>query len=219
MKYLIHAYSKRIWYVEQYLIPSMLKQGILRENISIYNDDKGEGNLHACMNAFSTVDDNDECTWHLQDDVIICKNFKEMTERYNSGLVAGFSSYYDDQKHGGPGEVTQDKMWFSFPCILIPNQYARECSEWVNENIIGNDVYKRYWEKGTNDDWCFRQYLNAFHKEDPALNLAPNLVDHIDYLLGGGSGGLRQKQCRSQYFKDLDVVEELEWQIKKSNNG
>lgn len=210
MKYLIHAYSKRIWYVEQYLIPSMLKQGILRENISVYNDDKGEGNLRACLNAFATVDDNDECTWHLQDDVIICKDFKERTEQYSNGLVAGFSSYYDEKKHGGPGEVPQDKMWFSFPCILIPNQYARECSEWVDQEIIGNEVYEKYWKDGKNDDWCFRQYLNLYHKNDTAINLAPNLVDHIDYLLGGGSGGPRKREVRAKYFSDIELVKELE---------
>ena len=213
MKYLIHAYFKRIWYVEQYLIPSMLKQGIKRENIALYNDDRGEGNLRAFLNACMTVDDDDQSTWHLQDDVIICKDFKEQTEKYDHGLVAGFSSYYDDKKHAGPGEVPQNKMWFSFPCILIPNQYAREGSKWIDENIIGNDVYKQYWEKGVNDDWCFRQYLMAEHKTDTAINLAPNLVDHIDYLLGGGSGGKRKREVRAKYFNDTELIRELEDQI------
>lgn len=214
MKYLIHTYFKRIWYVEQYLIPSMLKQGILRENISVYNDDKGEGNLRACMNAFLTVDDNDESTWHLQDDVIICSDFKERTELYNHGLIAGFSSeLYDGPGKVGPVDVKN--MWFSFPCICIPNQYARDCSKWVTENIIGNPVYRKWWEKGVNDDALFRMYLNSEHKTDPCLNLAPNLVDHIDYLLGGGSGGKRKREVRAQYWKDYDLVKQLENQLKK----
>lgn len=218
MKYLIHCYPKRLWYVEQYLIPSMLNQGIMRENIGIYNDDKGLGNLKACMNAFASVDDNEESTWHLQDDVCICRDFKERTEQYRNGLVAGFCSFYDEEKHGGPGEVNQDKMWFSFPCILIPNKYAIECSRWVDEYIIGNDVYKKYWEKGVNDDWCFRQYLKSCHPEAMAINLAPNLVEHVDYLLGGGSGGKRNREVKALYFNDNDVVAELEGQLNGMDN-
>lgn len=212
-KYLIHTYPPRMWYVEQYLIPSMLKQGIEEVNITIYNDSKGEGNLKSCLNAFQSVPDDDSGTWHLQDDIIICKDFKDRTEQYDKGLVAGFSSFYDEIRNGGPGEVTQDKMWFSFPCIRIPNQYARNCAEWVNKYIIGNFAYTKYWKDGKNDDWCFRQYLNEFHKTDKALNLAPNLVDHIDYLLGGGSGGKRHRPVRALYWDDMDLVKELEEQI------
>lgn len=212
-KYLIHTYPKRMWYVEEYLIPSMLKQNIAEVDITIYNDSRCEGNLRACLNAFQSVPDDENGTWHLQDDIIICKDFKERTERFDEGLVAGFSSYYDDRKHGSAGVVTQDKMWFSFPCIRIPNQYARQSAKFTEENIIGNEVYRVYWEKGVNDDWCFRQWLTAYHKDDTALNLAPNLVDHIDYLLGGGSGGQRKREVRAKYFNDIDLIQELEGKI------
>lgn len=206
---MIHTYPKRLWYVENYLIPAMLKQGVNREDIAVHNDFIGEGNLKACMRAFLSVNDDDKGTWHLQDDVIICKDFKERTEMYDRGLVCGFSSaLYDGPGKVGPVSIYD--MWFSFPCIRIPNQYARECSEWITNYIIGNPVYRLYWMNGKNDDWAFREYLRSFHKTDPALNLAPNLVDHIDYLLGGGSGGVRKQPCRSQYWKDEDLVKELE---------
>lgn len=214
-KYLIHTYPKRLWYVEEYLIPSMLKQNIAEVDITIYNDIKHEGNLRACLNAFLSVPDDDNGTWHLQDDIIICKDFKERTEAYDEGLVAGFSSYYDDRRHGGQGKVNQSLMWFSFPCIRIPNKYARHSAEFTERSIIGNEAYRRYWEKGVNDDWCFRQYLNAFHPDDDAINLAPNLVDHIDYLLGGGSGGQRKREVRAKYFNDTELILELENQIKQ----
>lgn len=208
---MIHAYPKRMWYVEEYLIPSMLQQGIDKVDITIYNDIKGEGNLRACLNAFSSVPDDDGGTWHIQDDTIICKDFKERTEQYNKGIVCGFSSYYD--KIDKTGEVPRSEMWYSFPCIRIPNQYARESSEWVDKYIIGNPVYKEFWEKGVNDDWAFRTWLATFHADCMAINLSPNLVDHIDYLLGGGSGGMRKKSCRSRFWQDSDLVNELEAKI------
>ena len=212
---MIHAYPKRMWYVEDYLIPSMVAQGISKEQIKVHNDADGEGNLMACMHAFAEVDDDNHGTWHLQDDVCICKDFKMLTELYDNGLVAAFST----ERYDGPGKiggVKQENMWFSFPCIRIPNQYARECSEWVLKYIIGNPAYRGYWHDGVNDDWCFRAYLGNFHKEDVATNLAPNLVNHIDYLLGGGSGKIkREAPVMAQYWKDDDVVKALEKSINK----
>lgn len=212
-KYLIHTYPKRLWYVNEYLIPSMLEQGIEKENIEVYNDVKGEGNLLSCMKAFAMCK-GDGGTWHIQDDVCICKDFKERTEYYDQGLVCGFSSLlYDGDIEEKKGAVNRDNMWFSFPCIRIPNEWARNCAEWVTTQIIGNFAYERYWKNGRNDDWCFRQYLKQFHTDCVALNIMPCLVDHIDYLLGGGSGGKRNKPVRAQYWKDNDIVLKIEESI------
>ena len=213
-KYLIHTYPKRLWYVNKYLIPSMLKQGIKEEDISIYNDAKGEGNLRACMNAFASCE-GEGGTWHLQDDVLICKDFKERTEWYDNGLVCGFSSLmYDGDIEDKKGAVPRDKMWFSFPCIRIPNQWARDCAYWVTHYIIGNPVYEKFWKNGTNDDWAFRTWLNQHYPNCVALNIMPCLVDHIDYLLGGGSGKIKRTHpVRAQYWTDNDLVEELEVEL------
>lgn len=220
-QYLIHAYPKRMWYVEQYLIPSLINQGIVKDQIKVYNDIDGDGNLKACMKAFASCE-GEGGTWHLQDDVCVCKQFRELTEKYDEDLVAGFSSgIYDGG--GNIGKVRVEKMWFSFPCIRIPNSYARECSYWVNKFIIGNPVYRDFWKDGKNDDWAFRAYMREFHRNDIALNIAPNLVDHVDYLLGGGSGGTRKFDVRAQYWIDDDIVKELEDSINgmayKQRNG
>ena len=214
-RYLIHACPKRMWYVESYLIPSLLKQGISENEISVYNDSEGLGNLRACMNAFASCEGKGGI-WHIQDDVCICRDFKERTEKYDKGLVCGFSSkMYDGSAMSKIGFVPREKMWFSFPCIRIPNYMARGCAEWVTTQIIGNPVYKRFWEKGVNDDWAFRAYLKNFHTDAVALNITPNLVDHIDYLIGGGTGqkGPRKEPCRAQYWEDEDVVKELEGKL------
>lgn len=217
-KYLIHAMPKRMWYVKEYLVPSMIAQGIDKESIKVYNDDKGLGNLRACMEAFLSVEGY-EGTWHLQDDVCICRDFKELTEKHDAGLICGFSSeLYDGSSEAKKGLVTRENMWFSFPCIRIPDTWARECGQWGIDCIIGNPVYERYWKNGVNDDWLFRQYLKTFHAQCTALNMVPNLVDHIDWLIGGGTGkNAREKPCRAQYWKDEDIVKELEEKLNGCN--
>ena len=215
-KYLIHAIPKRMWFVSDYLVPSMLEQGIAETDVRVYCDENHDGNLVSCLKSFLTCEENGG-TWHLQDDVCICKDFKERTEAHDTGLVCGFSSELYDGP-GKEGEVDRKDMWFSFPCIHIPNEYARESALWINEYIIGNPVYERYWSGGANDDWAFRLWLKEFHRDDRALNISPNLVDHVDYLVGGGTGKkVRKVQVRAQYWTDHDVVAELEQKILKKS--
>ena len=210
--YMIHAVPKRLWYVENFLIPSMQKQGC--GNITVYVDKNYDGNLRSCINSFLMLPDNDEGTWHIQDDTVVCKDFKEKTELNDKGIVCGFSSdMYDGERP--VGEVEQKEMWFSFPCIRIPNQIARNCAQWLGRYIVGNMVYRDYWINGRNDDWAFRFYLKNFHKDMKAVNLAPNLVDHIDYLIGGSANARnRPKPCRSQYWQDEEIVEKLKEELK-----
>lgn len=206
---MIHGVPKRMWYVYKYLIPSMLEQGINADDITIYNDSARRGNLVSCMNAFLQVDTTWEGTWHLQDDVIISHDFKQKTEEYDSGIVCGFKSKYDGETPDGRVPVTQ--MWFSFPCIRIPNNIATECSEWVTRYMIGNPVYKKFWEGGVNDDWMFRQFIWQTYPQMNAVNLNPNIVDHVDYLIGGTvNSNARTSVIRSKLWKDEYLVEELE---------
>ena len=88
---------------------------------------------------------------------------------------------------------------------------ARGCADWCLNYIIGNPVYDRYWKNGVNDDWMFRTYLKEFHKDCTALNINPNLVNHVDYLIGGGTGASKRKEhCVAQYWEDDSIVKELE---------
>ena len=209
---MIHAMWKRLWYVEEYLIPSMETQGIDREQIIVYCDE-GEGNLKSCMKAFGMVEGNTG-TWHLQDDVIISHDFKEKTEQYDKGVVCGFCSMYDNENM--TGTVPVQKMWFSFPCIRIPDKVARGCSEWYFQYMERNPSYTAYTKDGANDDWMFRHYVWDYYKDNTALNLTPNIVDHIDYLIGGtvNSNTTRKVIIRSKYWEDEYLVEELEKKLK-----
>lgn len=208
-KYMIHAVPKRMWYVEGYLIPSMVDQGIKREDIRVYCDINQDKNLKACMYAFKEVDTSAEGTWHLQDDVIISHDFKEITEKYDNGIVCGFKSVYDGELPGG--RVSVQDMWFSFLCIRIPNKIALECSEWCLRYMIGNPIYKDWWKDGVNDDLMFRRFVWDNYKEETALNLIPNIVDHVDFLIGGTVNSVREFtiQIRSKHWQDEYLVVEL----------
>lgn len=217
-KYMIHAVPKRMWYVENYLIPSMLEQGINRDDIRIHNDILKENNLTACMHAFQEVDTSETGTWHLQDDVIISHDFKEQTDKYNHGIVCGFKSMYDGENEAG--DVPATKMWFSFLCIRIPNLVARGCAKWVLNYIIGNPIYKEWWENGKNDDMLFRKYVWENYPNERAFNIAPNIVDHIDYLIGGTvNSSKRIVQIRSKHWTDEYLVDRLAKQLEKDNHG
>jgi hypothetical protein len=215
-KYMIHAVPKRMKYVTNYLIPSMLEQGISRSDIRIHNDEIHEGNLRACMHAFQEVDTSEDATWHLQDDVIISHDFKEKTEQHNYGIVCGFKSMYDGDTPSGI--VPIKKMWFSFLCIRLPHNLTTGCAEWVLKYIIGNPVYKDWWSKGVNDDMLLRLYANEQYPREKVLNLDPNIVDHIDYLIGGTvNSSKRIVQIRSKLWTDEYLVEELERRLREDN--
>jgi hypothetical protein len=205
-----------MWYVEKYLVPSMREQGC--ENISIYVDEKHEGSMKAHMHSFLQLPNDGNGTWHLQDDVIISRDFKATTEKYDGGIICAFASeMYDKDKPAGNVHILDH--WFSFPCIRIPNKIARGCAEWTLQYIIGNPIYRKFWESGRNADWAFWMYVKDYCKTERVLNLAPNLVDHIDWLIGGSANARnRPKPCRSKYWEDEDLVEELERRLQDVAN-
>lgn len=181
-KYLIHSYEKRQWYVEKYLIPSMVEQGIDRGDIDVFEDDGTLGCLEAFMQSCLLLEGKG--TWHLQDDVIICSQFKRWTEEYEGDrVVCGFCSRYSDRCPAGL--VYPELMWYSFPCIYIPDTLAREFATWFYRETIHNPEYRLWINKRKYEDSIFQIYLQDYYGADQVLNLAPNIVNHIDYLLGG----------------------------------
>ena len=95
--YMIHTCEKRLWYVKQFLLPDMLRQGIEQDHILIYRDKNGIGNLRAWVDscnrlAYQSKKESIKNVWHLQDDVVISKKFKTVTELYeNHDIVCGFT--------------------------------------------------------------------------------------------------------------------------------
>lgn len=222
--YMIHACEKRMWYVKDYLIPSMLHQGIPEQSIDLICDSSNSGSLKPfissmCMCANLKV----AGIWHIQDDVILCSDFKKRTEELDDGLVSGFASYYDiDARimnavnygklsafHKPPqlvtGKVPLSKMWYSFQCIRIPTFIAQEFVCWCDKKSKYIEINS---DKG--DDFIFRHFLQTEKPGIQAYNVAPNLVNHIDYLIGGSQvHTFRNSNPVSLFWEEPDLIENL----------
>ena len=215
MKYMIHACPQRMWYVNDYLIPSMRAQGIA--DIEIWNDTEGKGNLFSCMESFRACGEREGGTWHLQDDVLICRDFAERTRLYDDGIVCGFACRNFGLSVQERGLVPMVFLWYSFPCIRIPNELAGECAAWFFDDAMHRTQYAQHVFERKHDDYLWRQFLLERHRDAWVTNLAPNLVEHIDHLIGGTL--INQQRSiqinRAAFFEDTDLVEELERQLKQ----
>ncbi len=211
MKFLIHACPQRMWYVENFLVPSLRAQGA--ENIEIWNDIEMKGNLKACMESFAART-GDGGTWHLQDDVLICRDFIKRCREHDEGVVYGFCCRNFNDRLDAYGEVYVPDAWNSFQCLRIPDPWARECAEWV--------LFKKWedeptslelpilWKLGKGDDTFFHEFMAMRHGTETAENLKPNLVEHVDWLVGGSTlQSWRDYIARSEFWDDQELIDEL----------
>ncbi len=218
--YMIHTCPDRLWYVENYLVPSLLARGIRQNQIIIHNDDKCMGALHSFVKSAKYATTEGEGIWHLQDDVVVCKDFKELTEKYDDGIVCGIATEFDRERKGWYGDVTLHQMWYSFPCIRIPNDILNAFAEWFVKYVQNNVIYTQIVHSKKHDDMMFRMYLESTYKEDDLkiTNLNPNLVEHVDWLIGGSvTNKARGKKVMALYFNEPELVEELKECLKKEN--
>lgn len=209
-KYLIHAIPKRLWYVNDYIIPSMVAQGIDRNDIQIWCDTNRKGCLEMFMQSCKQLPAHGS-TWHLQDDILISSKFREETEKNRRGLVCGLCTVYDHDNEPGCTDVFH--MWYSFPCIKIPNQVARGCAEWFYTKVVNdysNAEYQRNIRNKKYDDSFFRDYVRKYHPNLPVTNLAPNIVEHVDYLIGGTAANYGRAQTPiSRYWYEPELTDKL----------
>lgn len=219
MKFLIHACPSRIWYVQEFLYPSLLAQGADPADVEIWNDAQGKGNLRSCMESFAART-GDGGTWHLQDDVILCSDFLERCRRYDEGVAYGFACRNFGDRLDAYGTVYVPDAWNSFQCVRIPDPWARECSEWVLSQAWEKEIYVAaelpvLWGLGRGDDTFFHEFMNTRHAETVAENIRPNLVDHIDWLIGGSSlHDWRDYLARAEFWDEPELIDRLRESIK-----
>ena len=212
-RYVIHACPERMWYVNDYLLPSLNSQGI--HDIDIYCDWARLGNLNSCMRIFGCMG-GEGSAWHLQDDVLVCGDFKERTEEYLDGgkIVCGFVWRISQ-------DITITKpltMGYSFPCICIPNKIARECAKWFYEKAVFDPKCLDWVSQGICDDEVFKEFLIQNYPDEDILHLKPSLVEHVDYLIGGSTVNPQKTiKTKAKYFNDKHLVERLENELRSKN--
>lgn len=216
MKILIHAVPERMWYVEEFLIPALRAQGA--EKIEIWNDETHEGNLAACMASFAARE-GDGGTWHLQDDVLPCRDFVKRCRELDDGVVFGFCCRNFGDRLDAFGQVYAPDAWNSFQCVRIPDAYARECADWVRSMRWDKESPSAelpiLWQLGKGDDTFFHEFLACRHPYDVVENVKPNLVEHIDWLLGGSTLlHWRDYLARAEFWDDEDLIAALRARIK-----
>ena len=204
--YMIHTCPKRKWYVDEFLIPSMTEQGISRDDIIVCNDVDGDGCLTSFVNS-----------WRYLDDIIISAEFRRMTEMYDDGIVCGFCNSYASYP-GNIGYVGVEMMWYSFPCIRIPNEIMKEFVGWFVRPEV-RYIYKSSILSKKNVDVLFWDFLKEDHKDIRVLNLAPNIVNHIDHLIGGSLINANRSQTTeeimSKYWNEDYSIVQLERELRE----
>lgn len=218
-KYMIHACPQRMWYVTEFLVPSMLEQGIPEADITIWNDTEKRGNLAACMAAFESLPD-DGGTWHLQDDVVISADFAKKTKEHDAGVVYGFCNRWFKDDPAITGTVYAEDAWHSFQCVRIPNRYAKEAAAWIRNEAPEMRAEAAILIKlNKGDDTLFREYFLEKHGRETAVNLAPNIVNHIDYMIGGPvTNQWRGFIAGSDIWEDSTILYELRQKLKERGN-
>lgn len=217
--YLIHACPAREWYVRDYMIPSMIEQGIEQDEITVWMDSDGVGNLASCIESFAQCSRHDGETWHLQDDVIICRDFAERTRAAPKGLVCGFCVDIYEPNGIVEGPTTAKYMWqSSFPCIKIPNALAGEFVDWIINVAQHSNEMQKLMQTGKKDDTLFHIFMLDNHPSDSILNIVPHLVDHVDWLIGGSTIN-KERDCivRAARWIDENLISELQIKLASRN--
>lgn len=224
MKVLIHACPPRMWYVEGFLVPSLLAQGADPADVRIWNDADGLGCLTSCMAAFAAMDGEGD-TWHIQDDVLLCRDFVRTAGAIpEGGVVYGFCCEYFTDDPAQTGRVYAEDAWHSFQCVRIPDAWARECAAWYEsgawetESVNLDLPVLRDVNRG--DDSFFREFLLCRHGDAAVINARPNLAEHVDLLLGGSVlHAWREYRATAYYWQDNDLTAQLRAALKARRLG
>ena len=216
---MIHTCIGREWYVREFLVPTLIERGIPPDDIHVWLDDTGVGNLASCIESFSQCAKHPGETWHLQDDVILCSDFGERTSAAPEGVVCGFCVDKFEEGNTTEGSTIARFMWqSSFPCIKIPNDLAGEFAAWIIDIAQHRDDLRKYYETGKKDDTLFYIFMLENHFDMPVTNMTPHLVDHVDYLIGGSIINQSRKFiARSSRFNEQNLIQDLKEKLASRN--
>lgn len=219
-RYMIHGCGKRINYINKYLMESMYEQGLKVNDILLITDVSNKGNLQSCIESYNWIANNcdeSDYIWHLQDDVILSSDFVLRTRDLDNSdypVMCGFSSCYDCYEEDNKEYTNPKCMWYSFPCMRIQNWVIKKFLEWYKKSQEKLSVYIK---ENKYDDTIFKQFLEEEYPDMKIKLIIPNLVDHVDYLIGGSTvNPARVIKVRSRYWDENNLVDELERKLRNA---
>ncbi len=219
---MIHTCNAREWYVYDFLLPSLVKQGIDVTDIKVWHDYERLGNLKSFVASMKWVRQNCDpasAIWHLQDDIVISKNFKQEIEKEYQGVACGFvCADFNAGILDKTGRTPARNIWFSFPCIRIPNYIAGQFYDWFYEEALNDDRLWKLYKENKHDDDFFRTFIKQKYNRSHVFNMNPNIVEHVDYMIGWSvCNGIRGKEKRgSAYWQDHNQVSNLARALKEA---
>lgn len=222
-RYIIHACPARMWYVEEYLVPSMIEQHIPRDDILIWCDADHKGCLQSAIDCFEHCGEHEGGCWHVQDDVIIALDFAKRTRATNDYIECGYCNFHfeqaDKRSVENVGFVPAKYMWSSFPCIFIPNGLAGEFADWYYRKASYRTEYQMLIINKKGDDTFWRVFIDEEKPDEKVFNHVPALVDHIDWLIGGSVVNQhRGTNCRAYYWTDDNLIDNLKHKLCKEGH-
>lgn len=210
---LIHACPEREWYVNDYLVPRIEELAHGRPVTITLNMDKAKlGNQRAFLISAESYCAAGMATWHLQDDVWPSNDFYDTIALYEpvEGIICGFGTR-TACRGKVPGWTTAAGMYTSFQCIRIPGHLIRDFCDYVIRRY-SIDVKTDKW-----DDALFAEYLLRKAPFYPVLNLAPSIVEHVDYIIGGSIINKQRKYRPTAIEFDEAATALLVERLKKDN--
>ena len=214
--YIIHTSPKRINFVKKYMVPCFKKYGI--NNMIVWNDEDMIGQLNAwtdCARWILLKKSDYIGTWHLEDDVLPCQNFKELSEKLpeTADVIQGFITENKDFDFNGTiGLSTIKDLPYGTQCIYIPNAFLDGFVKFFDEYVKTGNYRARQYNCGTlYADAVLRAYLRRYHRNATLNNLDSCMVEHIDYLIGGRSvKNQKLHNTKARKFDNYDEVKNLE---------
>ena len=207
---MIHAAPSRMKYVNEFLKPRLEVQGFRK--IVVWNDVARVGCRESYIESFKALSETGH-TWHLQDDVLPDRRFHEWATgewAEYPGIICGFGNthFYNADRFGHAHNC--EDMFYSFPCLRIPNQVAKDFLEWfeVAKEKDVNIIEKL--PSGKYIDYFFKLFIGNNEKEIAIYNFFPNIVEHVDeYITGSLINKQREKLAKAMLFEDAEALAEL----------
>ena len=95
-----------------------------------------------------------------------------------------------------------------------------EFLEWFYDDSR-QQQYRKEIAEGKHDDMFFKDYLCTYYYDKNVYNLAPNLVEHIDFMMGGSVINKQRikTETRAAFWGEDDVLADLKAWIREEKKN